>query len=84
MEVPRLWVETELQPPAYTTASAMQIQSVSVTYTTGHGNARCPIHNPLKEARDVMLILMDSSPVHFHCTTMGTPSITLFNIEKSL
>ena len=39
MEVPRLGVEAELQLPAYTTATASQIQSAFVTYTIGHRNA---------------------------------------------
>ena len=40
MEVPRLGVKSsELQLPAYTTATAMQFQAESVTYTTAHGNA---------------------------------------------
>ena len=34
MEVPRLGVESELQPLAYTSATA-----VSVTYSTAHSNA---------------------------------------------
>ena len=39
MEVPRLEVESELQLPACTTATAMRDPSQSVTYTTAHGNA---------------------------------------------
>ena len=37
MEVPRLGAELELQLPAYTTATASQIQASSVIYTTAHG-----------------------------------------------
>ena len=40
MEVPSLAVESELQLPAYTTATAMLIQAASVTYTPAQGNAR--------------------------------------------
>ena len=39
MEVPRLGIESELQLPAYTTATAMWDLSVSVTYTTAHSNS---------------------------------------------
>ena len=39
MEVPRLGVESELEPMAYTIARA-----TSVIYTTGHGNARFLTH----------------------------------------
>ena len=38
MEVPRLGVESELQLPAYATATAMTDQATSVTYITAHGN----------------------------------------------
>ena len=39
IEVPRLEVKSELQLPAYATATAIWIQAVSATYTTAHGNA---------------------------------------------
>ena len=38
MEVPRLGVESELQPLAYTTATAMPDLATSATYITAHGN----------------------------------------------
>ena len=38
MYVPRLGVESQLQLLAYTTATAMQIQAMSVACTTAHGN----------------------------------------------
>ena len=47
MEVPRLGVKSELQLPAYTTATATQDPSlgcVSVTYTTAHGNTGSLTH----------------------------------------
>ena len=43
-KVPRLGVESELQPPAYTTATAEQIQATSATYTTAHGDAGSLTH----------------------------------------
>ena len=39
------------------------------------------ILNPLSEPRDRTHILMDTSRLHYHWTTMGTPS-TLFLIKK--
>ena len=50
MEVPRLGVQPELQPPAYTTTTATWIRATSATYTTAHGNAGSL--NPLSKARD--------------------------------
>ena len=46
IEVPRLEVQSELQLPAYTTATAIPDPScgVSVTYTTAHGNTRSLTH----------------------------------------
>ena len=37
-------VKSELQPLAYTTATATQIQAASATYTTAHGNAGSLTH----------------------------------------
>ena len=61
MEVPRLWVELELQLPAYVTAT--------VTPDLNHicdlqSLWQCWILNPLREARDRTHILMDASWVH--------------------
>ena len=58
MEAPRLEVKLELQPPAYTTARAMQDPSLV-------GNVHCSsqqhwIPNPLSKARDQTYILMDT------------------------
>ena len=44
MEVPRLGVKSELQPPAYTTARATPSKLQPVTYTTACGNARSLSH----------------------------------------
>ena len=56
MEVPRLGVESELQLPAYTTATATLDQAASVTYT-----AACSNVTSLNMARDQTWILMDTS-----------------------
>ena len=46
-------------------------EPTSVTYTTAHSNNG--ILNPVSEARDQTCILMDTSRICFHCSTMGTP-----------
>ena len=70
MEVPRLGVELELQPPAYTTTTARQIQA---TYSESW------IPNPLSEARDQTCILMDASQVLNPLSHSGN-SANLFNV----
>ena len=42
MEVPKLGVESELQLPAYTTATATRALSHITTYTIAHGNVGSP------------------------------------------
>ena len=59
MEVPRLEVESELQLPAYTTATAMQDPShICNLY---HSSWQHWILNPLSKARHQTRILMDPS-----------------------
>ena len=61
MEVPRLGVKSELQLLAYTTATATQDPShICNLY---HRSQQCQILNPLSEARDQALILLDPSQV---------------------
>ena len=50
MEVPRLGVESELKPLAYTTATAMQ--DLNCACHLHHSSQQCWILNPLSEARD--------------------------------
>ena len=70
MEVPRLWVELELQLSAYATATA-----------TGDLSHICDLHisswqhqipDPPIEARDQTCILTDISWICFPCAMMGT------------
>ena len=49
-EVPRLGVKSELQLPAYTTATAMQ--DPSRIYDLHHSSWQCCILNLLRKARD--------------------------------
>ena len=59
MEVPRLGVESELQRPAYTTATA--IPDPSRVCDLHHSSQQLWILHPLKEARDQTCILMGTS-----------------------
>ena len=61
MEVPRLGVKEELQLPVYTTATATPDQSY--VCDLHHSLWQHQILNPLSEARDQTLILMDTSQV---------------------
>ena len=58
MEVPRLGVKLELQPPAYTTATAMP--NLSQFCDLHHSSRQRQILNPLSKARDRTPILMDT------------------------
>ena len=64
MEVSGLGVESELQLPAYTTATAMP--DPSYICDQHHGSYQHQILNPLSEARDQTHILMDTSWIHNH------------------
>ena len=76
MEVPRLAVDLELQPPAYATATAAQ--DPSRVFDLHHSSRQRRIPNPLIEAReDETHILMDTSRICFCYTTTGTPGTTL-------
>ena len=50
MEVPRIGVELELQPLAYTTATATR--ELSHVCDLHHSSEQCQILNPLSKARD--------------------------------
>ena len=61
MEVPRLGVESELQLPAYTTATAMQ--DPSCVCDLHHSSRQGQVLNPLGEARDRTCVLTDASQI---------------------
>ena len=61
MEVPRLGVEWELQPLAYTTATATRV--LSHVCDLHHSSQQCRILDPLSGARDRTHVLMDPSQV---------------------
>ena len=44
-----------------------------------HSSWQCWIPDLLSEARDQIRILMDTSWIHFHCATTGTPRHSIFS-----
>ena len=76
LKVPRLGVQSELQPPAYAIATATQDPSCVCDLHRSSRQRR--ILNPLSEARDQTFILMVTSQIRFHCTTTGTPQSPYF------
>ena len=71
MEVPRLGVASELQPPAYATATAMK--DLSDVCNLHHSSQQHQILNPLIKARDRTHGLMVASRIRFRCATIGAP-----------
>ena len=63
MEVLRLGIDSELQLPAYTTATATP--DPSRVCDLHHSSRQCRIVNLLSEARARTRVLMDASWVHF-------------------
>ena len=61
MEVPRLGAESELQLPAYTTATATQ--DSSCVCDLHHSSRHRQILNPPREARDQTSVLKDTSHI---------------------
>ena len=78
MEVPRLGVESELQMPAYTTATPTL--DLSHVCDLHHSSQQCQILNPMSEAKDQTQNLMVPSQSHLCCTMTGTPLLGLFLI----
>ena len=72
MEFPRLEVKSELQPLAYTTVTATP--DLSSVFNLHHSSPQYQILNSLSEARDPTRVLMDTSQIHLHWATMGTPN----------
>ena len=71
MEVPRLGVDSELQLPTYTTATATSDPGRDCNLH--HSSRQRQILNPLRETRDQTRNLMVPSRICFHCATTGTP-----------
>ena len=73
MEVPRLGVSSELQLPAYATATATL--DPSHICDLHHSSRQRRSLNPLSKTRDRTRNLMVPSLIHFRCAMMGTPWI---------
>ena len=71
MEVPRLGVQSELQPLSYATFTAMP--DLSHVCDLHHSSWQCQILNPLSEAGGQACVLMDTSQSCFCWATVGTP-----------
>ena len=82
MEVPRLGVNSELQLPAYATATATAMQDLSLVWDLHHSSGQHQIFNPLSEVRDRTRNPMVPSWVHFRCATTGTPESIIMMILK--
>ena len=67
----RQGTKSELQLPAYITATATQDPRHACDLH--HSSWQCCILNTLSKARNQTQILMATSQVHYHCATMGTP-----------
>ena len=79
MEILRLGLQSELQLPA--TATATQVPSR--VCDLHHSSGQRWIPNPLGKVRDRTCILTDTSQIHFHCTTMGTPWVCFAKLYLS-
>ena len=80
MEVSRLGVKSELQLPAYTTATATR--DPSHVCDLPHNSPQHQILNPLIEVRDRTCVLMDTSWICFHYTWVGIPIFVLFKAHS--
>ena len=62
----------QIRLPAYATATAMP--DLSRVCDLHHRSCQRQIPNPLGKARDGNHVFIDTSWIHFHCTTTGTPN----------
>ena len=74
MEVPRLGGQSELEPPAYTTATAMP--DPRRICDLHHSSRQHQILNPLREAKDRTCNLMVPSRIRFHCACGNSRTFT--------
>ena len=82
MEDPRLGVKLELQLPAYATATPTHDPSRVCDPHRSQWQSR--ILNPLREARDQTGNLTVPSRIHFTCSMMGTPDVSLYVFPSCL
>ena len=76
MEVPMLGGQIGAVAMAYTTATT--IPDPSCICHLHHSSLPSQIPDPLSKARDRIHILMDTSWIHFSCTTTGTPKESIY------
>ena len=72
MEIPTLGVKSELQPPAYITATAMP--GPSCICDLYHSSWQCQMLNPLSKVRDETCVFMDTSWIHYCWVTTRNPT----------
>ena len=77
-KVPRLGVKSELQLPAYTTAT----QNSSCILDLYHISGQRQIPDSLSKARDQIRVLTDLSQIRFLYATKGTPRILFSWFQK--
>ena len=78
MKVPRLGVESELQPPAYATATATAMRDLSCSCNLYHSSQQCQILNLLNEAREWTHVLVYTSWVLVYTTAEPLRELTKF------
>ena len=71
MEIPRLGMESELQLPAYTIATATR--DPSSICDLHHDSQQGWIADPVSKARDQTYTLLDTRQIRFCCSTAETP-----------
>ena len=82
MEVPRLGVESELWPPAAAYATARAMWYPSSVFDLHRSSQQPWIPNPLSEAKDQTRILVETSQICFHCTTVEISIKIFFKMFK--
>ena len=78
MEFPRLGVESELQLPTYSTATATATWDPELCLQPTPQLMQRQILNPLSGARDPSHVLMDTSWVHYRLSHVGNSILFCF------
>ena len=73
MEVPRLGAKSELQLPAYSTATATTRPDPSHICDLYHSSRQCSILNLPSEARDGTCVFIDTNRIRYCWAMKGTP-----------
>ena len=82
MEIPKLGIESELQLPAYTTATASRIRATSVTYTA-HSNSRSLTQSGIKPASSWILVGFISGEPQWELLFFRFSSLIMTTLEKN-